>query len=73
MGKSKIYGKPYERRELLKRGDIKKISEKTGLAYQTVVQQLNGQRALKPLVKEVADSLANATENQIKLINTKNY
>jgi hypothetical protein len=62
MTTKKNYGTPYERRVLLKRGDVKKIAENTGYAYMTIVQQLAGKRKLNPIVKTMADKLADETQ-----------
>jgi len=63
MNKSKNnvikYGEPYERKHLLRRGDLRLIQKTTGLAYISVVQQLDGTRKITPAVKAMADKLAN--------------
>lgn len=71
-GNFKKYGKPYERRQLLRRGDLKLIMRATGLAYVSVVQQIDGTRAITPAVKAMADKLADTNEGLINAINNIN-
>lgn len=66
MRKAKKYGVRYEKKELLKNGDIKKIAEDTGYAYMTVVQQLGGARKMTPLIKAAADKYAAETQRSIE-------
>ena len=63
----KKYGEPYERKHLLRNGDIKLIAKTTGYKYITVVQMLNGDRSINSVVKAVADELVN---NNTSLIST---
>ena len=55
----KKYGEPYQRKHLLRRGDIKLIAQATGYKYISVVQMLNGERSINSSVKAMADKLAN--------------
>ena len=63
----KKYGEPYERKHLLRKGDIKLIAKTTGYKYITVVQMLNGERSINSVVKAVADELV---DNNTLLIST---
>ena len=63
----KKYGEPYERKHLLRKGDIKLIAKTTGYKYITVVQMLNGDRSINGVVKAVADELV---KNNASLIST---
>lgn len=65
MGNSKKYGTPYARRELLKRGDITVIADRTGFSYANVSQQIRGERKMHPLVEVAADSIADAMQLRI--------
>ena len=71
----KKYGEPYERKHLLRRGDIKLIAETTAYKYISVVQMLNGERSISEAVKAMADELADnhqALIASIEKINRKN-
>lgn len=68
MGKSKKYGDPYPRKDLLKHGSIKKIADTTNLSYHHVVNMLAGTRTITPLVKALADKYADETQNEIDSI-----
>lgn len=71
-GKAKKYGEPYERRSFLRRGDIRLIQKTTGLAYISVIQQLDGTRKITPPVKAMADKLANNNQALIEAIDKIN-
>jgi len=70
----KKYGEPYQRKHLLRHGDIKLIANTTGYKYISVVQMLNGDRSMNYMVKAMADELANnhkALISSIEKINQK--
>lgn len=68
----KKYGKPYERKNLLHHGDIKKISVALGISYGNVNQQLGGYRKIHPVVMAMADKFANESQALIDSINNTN-
>ncbi len=70
--KVKKYGEPYERKHLLRRGDMRLIAKVTGFAYITVVQQLDGTRSISPQVKAMADKLADTNKKLIDAIDQIN-
>ena len=65
MGNSKKYGTPYSRRELLKRGDITVIANRTGFSYANVSQQIRGERKMHPLVEVAANAVADEMQSKI--------
>lgn len=68
--KAKKYGKPYDRKHLLRRGDLKTIAKETGFSYGNINHQLSGVRAMHPVVKAAADKLADESQALIDSINT---
>ena len=71
-GRVKKYGEPYSRRKELRRGDMRLIQKTTGLAYITIIQQLDGTRAINPAVKAMADKLADNNQALVDAINKLN-
>ncbi len=67
MVERKKYGEPYANKEHLRHGDLGLIATASGFSYVSVVQQLSGERKLKPAVKAAADRLV--LENK-RLINS---
>ncbi len=65
---SKKYGVPYARRNELRRGDLKLIQKGTGMAYMTIVHQLDGWRAILPEVQIMADKLADHNKAKLEAI-----
>lgn len=63
---AKKYGKPYGRKNLLRKGDIIEISNITPYAYSTVVKMLDGDRLIQPEVLAAAEKLVNERESKIK-------
>lgn len=63
---TKKYGKPYGRKHLLRRGDMKEIAKKSDYSVDSVRKQLAGYRTLHTIVKEVADAVADKNETFIK-------
>lgn len=61
----KKYGEPYARRNLLRRGDIKKVVEATGFSTYSVGLQMNGKRKMHITVLAMLDKLADRSENLI--------
>ena len=72
MNRRKKYGNPYPRKRLLRRGDIKKITEATGFSYINVCQQMAGDRTMHPTVRAMADKLADQSEALISSIKNNN-
>ena len=70
--KVKKYGEPYENKDSLRRGDMRLIAKTTGFAYVSVVQQLDGTRAITPAVKAMADKLVNNNKALIEAIDKIN-
>ncbi len=68
--KTKKYGEPYSRKDLLKHGDVKKVSKETGFSYGSIQQQLAGYRKMRPVVKALLDKLANENQAIIDSINS---
>lgn len=64
----KFYGKPYPRLDQLRRGDRKLIQQATGLAYVSIMQQLEGRRRISPAVKAMADRLADNNQRLLEAI-----
>lgn len=60
--KAKKYGEPYARKHLLRRGDLKIIAKETGFCYGAINQQLSGARTMHPIVKAIADKLADESQ-----------
>ena len=69
MTKAKKYGKPYDRKQLLRRGDLKKIAKLSGFCYGTINNQLSGVRNIHPIVKSIADNLADESQALIDAMN----
>lgn len=61
----KKYGKAYEGKEFLRHGDIQLIADASGFKYVTVIQQLSGDRKIRPAVKAAADELVSTNKNLI--------
>jgi len=68
-GTTKKYGKPYDKKNQLRHGDIRLIEKATGRSYVNVIQQLDGNRDMTEDVKAAADKLV---ENNQKLIDSIN-
>lgn len=62
---AKKYGQPYERKYLLKRGDLVEIEKLTPYTYSSVVAMLDGTRNMQPEVLAVAERLADEREQTI--------
>jgi hypothetical protein len=64
MGKK--YGEPFERKHLLKHGDVIEIERLTPYAYATILKMLDGRRKMQPEVEAVANRLADEREAAIE-------
>lgn len=58
MANKKRYGRPYGRRHLLRRGDIKTIAREADYSSISVSQQMAGIRKMHPTVQAIADKIA---------------